>query len=105
MDMIISFIIIIYSFFYFNITFIIVYGSIFNSIRPTKGKFGELFKCPLCVGFWVGVFLLGISGLTELFNFEYNLINALLLGWLSSGTSYVLSTLFNDNGLKVNFGG
>ena len=57
------------------------------------------------MGFWVGVFLFCINGYTELFTFDYNLINALLLGWLSSGTSYVLSTLFNDNGLKVNFGG
>jgi hypothetical protein len=57
------------------------------------------------MGFWVGVFLFCINEHTELFTFDYNLINALLLGWLSSGTSYVLSTLFNDNGLKVNFGG
>ena len=57
------------------------------------------------MGFWVGAFLFCINGYTELFTFDYNLINALLLGWLSSGTSYVLSTLFNDNGLKVNFGG
>jgi hypothetical protein len=57
------------------------------------------------MGFWVGVFLFCVNGYTELFTFDYNLINALLLGWLSSGTSYVLSTLFNDNGLKVNFGG
>ena len=57
------------------------------------------------MGFWVGAFLFCINGYTELFTFDYNLINALLLGWLSSGTSYVLSTLFNDNGLRVNFGG
>tara|TARA_Y100000310_G_scaffold308339_1_gene351330 strand:- start:187 stop:360 length:174 start_codon:yes stop_codon:yes gene_type:complete len=57
------------------------------------------------MGFWVGVFLFCVNGYTELFTFDYNLINALLLGWLSSGTSYVLSTMFDDNGLKVNFGG
>jgi len=85
----------------FGLTSIIVYGKIFDRIRP-KYCF---FHCPACMGFWVGVFLFCVNGYTELFTFDYNLINALLLGWLSSGTSYVLSTLFNDNGLKVNFGG
>jgi len=85
----------------FGLTSILVYGKIFNRIRP-KNCF---FHCPACMGFWVGVLLFCINGYTELFTFDYNLINALLLGWLSSGTSYVLSTLFNDNGLKVNFGG
>ena len=85
----------------FGLTSILVYGKIFDRVRP-KNCF---FHCPACMGFWVGVFLFCINGYTELFTFDYNLINALLLGWLSSGTSYVLSTLFNDNGLKVNFGG
>ena len=85
----------------FGLTSILVYGKILDRIRP-KNCF---FHCPACMGFWVGVFLFCINGYTELFTFDYNLINALLLGWLSSGTSYVLSTLFNDNGLKVNFGG
>jgi hypothetical protein len=69
-------------------------------MRPAHGKLGELFHCPLCLGFWVGVFLWGINCFTELFTFEYNLINGLLLGWLSAGTSYFLSMLLNDFGLK-----
>jgi hypothetical protein len=85
----------------FGLTSILVYGKVLDRIRP-KHCF---FHCPACMGFWVGVFLFCVNGYTELFTFDYNLINALLLGWLSSGTSYVLSTLFNDNGLKINFGG
>jgi len=81
-------------------TYILVYGSIFNPIRPKKGKFGELFKCPLCLGFWVGVFLWSINLYTELFTYDYNIINALLLGSLSAGTSYFLSTILDDFGLK-----
>jgi len=84
----------------YGLTFILVYGSIFNSVRPAKGRLGELFHCPLCTGFWVGVFLWSINGFTELFNFDYNFINLLLLGWLSAGTSYFLSTILNDFGLK-----
>ena len=85
----------------YGLTQILVYGSIFNAIRPAKGFFGELFHCPMCLGFWVGVFLYGISFYTELFTFELNLVNPIILGSLSSGTSYALSMLFGDEGINV----
>ena len=85
----------------FGLTSILVYGKVFDHVRPKH----HFFHCPMCMGFWVGVFLFCVNGYTELFTFDYNLINVLLLGWLSSGTSYILSILFNDNGLKVDFGG
>jgi hypothetical protein len=86
----------------YGLTFILIYGSIFNTIRPTKGKLGELFHCPLCMGFWSGVFLWSINAFTELFNFEYNIVNAFILGCLSSGSSYFLSMLLDDFGIKIN---
>ena len=85
----------------YGMTFILVYGSIFNKIRPQKGKLGELFHCPLCTGFWVGVLLFCLNGFTELFTFDYNLANLLVCGWLSSGTSYIFCTIFDDNGIKI----
>tara|TARA_R100000234_G_scaffold112334_1_gene85913 strand:- start:407 stop:718 length:312 start_codon:yes stop_codon:yes gene_type:complete len=85
----------------YGMTFILVYGSIFNSIRPTKGKLGELLHCPLCTGFWVGVFLWSVNHWTELFSFDYNLINALVCGCVSAGTSYFLSMVLNDFGIKI----
>ena len=88
----------------YGLTQILVYGSIFNSIRPAKGFFGELFHCPMCLGFWVGIFLFGLNKYTELFTFEYNIANLLILGCLSSGTSYALSMLFGDHGLKIDGG-
>ena len=88
----------------YGLTQILVYGSIFNLIRPAKGFFGELFRCPMCLGFWVGIFLFGLNKYTELFTFEYNIANLLILGCLSSGTSYILSMLFDDNGLKIDGG-
>ena len=87
-----------------GLTQILVYGSIFNFIRPTHGKLGELFHCPMCIGFWMGMFLFGINKYTELFTFEYNIANLLILGCLSSGTSYILSILFDDRGLKIDGG-
>ena len=85
----------------YGLTQVLVYGSIFNKIRPSEGFFGELFHCPMCLGFWVGVLLYGISFYTELFTFELNLTNPLILGSLSSGTSYALSMLFGDEGINV----
>ena len=85
----------------YGLTQILVYGSIFDPLRPAKGKLGELFQCSMCLGFWVGVFLYGLSFYTELFTFELNVVNPFLLGWLSSGTSYILSQLFDDEGIKI----
>ena len=85
----------------YGLTQIIIYGKIFESLRPTRGKLGELFRCPMCVGFWVGTFLFGINEFTELFTFEYNVANLFILGWLSSGTSYILNMVFGDNGIKL----
>ena len=87
----------------FGLTQILVYGSIFNNIRPDKEDlrgWGEVFHCTMCMGFWVGVFLVGINIYTELFIFDNNIVNYLLLGCLSSGTSYALCNLFGDNGIK-----
>ena len=85
----------------YGLTQILVYGTIFDKFRPTTGKLGELFHCPMCMGFWVGVFLFGINAYTELFTFEYTVANLFILGWLSSGTSYVLSMLISDDGIQI----
>jgi hypothetical protein len=85
----------------FGLTQILVYGSIFDPIRPSSGKLGKLFHCSMCLGFWAGAFLFGINGYTELFTFEYTFANLFILGWLSSGTSYVLSMIFCDNGIQI----
>jgi hypothetical protein len=57
------------------------------------------------MGYWVGVFLFGINGFTELFTFEYNIVNMFVLGCLSSGTSYLLNEFFGDCGLKLQING
>ena len=90
----------------YGLTQILLYGSIFNKIRPSKewlSGFGKLFHCPMCMGFWAGVFLFAINPFTELFTFEYKLANAFILGCLGSGTSYLLSVLVNDFGLNLNY--
>ena len=84
----------------YGLTQILVYGKIFNDIRPTEGKLGELFSCPMCIGFHVGWVLMLLSPFTELFSFDVSVANFFLLGWLSSGTSYVFNMIFGDEGIK-----
>ena len=85
----------------YGLTQVLVYGKIFQDIRPSKEKFKGFFHCPMCVGFWSGSFLFGINGFTELFTFDYNLANFFILSWLSSGTSYLLDQFMGDFGFRL----
>ena len=88
----------------YGLTFILVYGSIFKGLRPekdTKKVWTWLFHCPLCMGFWVSMFLFCINKHTELFTFEYSLGNAFCLSCLGAGTTYLLSMIIDDFGLRV----
>jgi hypothetical protein len=67
---------------------ILVYGKIFDAIRPTY----HFFKCPMCMGFWVGI----INWL--LIDVQFNWFVA---GCISSGTSYLLSRIADDDGLTI----
>ena len=82
----------------YGLTQILCYAKILNSIRPSH----PFFSCPMCVGFWVGIFLFSINSSTELFSFDYSLANVPLLGCLSSGTSYIMNMLFGDSGFNIN---
>ena len=88
----------------FGMTQIIVYGKIFEDIRPEKDyskKWNTLWHCPLCMGFWVGVFLMLLSPYTELFSYDRSFVNGFVLGCLSAGTSYLISVLVDDFGIRL----
>ena len=80
----------------YGLTQILVFSTLFNKIRPSH----HFFHCPMCVGFWVGVLLVFLNPFTELFTFDVSLVNAFLLGCLSSGTSYALCMLISDGGFQ-----
>ena len=91
----------------YGMTQILVYSDmpILKKSRPSKESFhgfGKVFHCPMCMGFHVGWFLLLLSPLTELFNYDLSFINMFLLGCLSSGTSYILNMVFSDSGIQYN---
>ncbi len=89
----------------FGLTQILVYGKIFDKIRPTNGWAGDLLSCPMCTGFWVGVILWAVNDTTELFSFDSSVATAVFLGCISSGTSYILNVLFGDEGLRLEHSG
>ena len=80
-----------------GLTQLVCHGKIFNRIRPR----GYFWTCPMCMGFWVGLLLCALNPLTELFIFDLTIMNLLICGWISSGTSYILDMMFGDSGLKV----
>jgi hypothetical protein len=55
----------------------------------------------MCVGFYVGAALVALSPFTSLFTFEITLVNLVLLGGLSSGTSYALCSMISDGGIQI----
>ena len=85
----------------YGLTQIIVYGRIFEKIRPSH----HFFHCSMCMGWWVGIFLWAINQYTELFIFDYSIATAFLLACISSGTSYVLNMIFSDNGINFKIWG
>ena len=69
-------------------TMIAVYGKIFDAVRPQY----HFFKCPMCMGFWVGIinwFLIDL-------NFSW-----FVAGCISSGASYFISRLVDDDGIII----
>ena len=85
----------------YGLTQILVYGKIFDPIRPKSGKLGQLLKCPMCTGFWVGLFLWFVKDYTQLFNFDDSFITALLLGCVSSAASFLGSMFMSDEGVNL----
>lgn len=81
----------------YGATSIIVWGSIFDKIRP-KNKF---FSCHLCVGFWVGMFFALISPYMGLFNYTFGLAFAFTMGCVSASFSYIAGVAFRDSGFRV----
>lgn len=76
----------------YGMTMIAVYGKIFNPIRPKTGFFGDMLACTLCSGFWIGMII------WNAFNLPFNIFIA---GFISAGTSYMLSKIVDDDGIAI----
>lgn len=73
----------------YGTTMIAVYSKIFESIRPQH----HFFHCTMCTGFWIGI----INALC-FFTLPFS---PFVAGCISSGTSYFLSRLVDDDGIVI----
>ncbi len=80
----------------YGLTQILVYSKIFEPVRPKY----YFFHCPMCIGFWSGVVLLLLSPFTELFTYDVSVTNSLVLGCISSATSYAFCMVISDGGFQ-----
>ena len=85
----------------YGLTQILVYGKILDPIRPKSGKLGQLLECPMCTGFWVGIFLWFVKDYTQLFTFDDSFITGFLLGSAGSASAYIGNMMFGDEGIKI----
>ena len=88
----------------YGLTQIICYGKIFDEIRPSKewfGGIGLLFHCTMCMGFHVGGLVYLLSCFSKLFIIEFSIVDMFFMACLSSGTSYILDKLIDDEGLRI----
>jgi len=81
----------------YGMTKILTVGHIFDSIRPA----GKFWRCSLCMGFWVGLLAYIIFSASGVVLFANIWLGAFVYAFLSSGTSYLLSSLFDDFGLRI----
>lgn len=84
-----------------GLTQILCYASILDKIRPTRGLFGELFNCSMCVGFHVGYIVFFAFWICNVILFPSLYIGMLVFAFISSYTSYVLDKIFCDEGIVI----
>ena len=60
----------------------------------------KIFHCCYCTGFWSGIIIYLISNFTESLSFKLNIINLILLAFVSASTTYILESVIGDNGIK-----
>lgn len=82
-------------------TIILVYGKIFERVRPKY----YLFNCPMCMGFHVGwvfclIFLL-FNGLLE----TNSILTIIKEGFITSILSYCVAMTFSDDGINIKVDG
>lgn len=81
----------------YGMTMMLVYGKIFEKIRPEH----HLFHCTMCTGFWVGIFINICLYALNKDLFDSIILGGFLSGCISSGTSYFLSKIVLDDGIRI----
>jgi len=83
----------------YGATDIVVNGSLFEGIR-NKLKW-KLFCCPMCLGFHWGYIIFVLLFLSGYKLYPNIYIGSFLFACISSGTSSILCSIFDDWGIKI----
>lgn len=104
----------IYTFIIYGLTNIITQSTIFEPFRDKMNDrnewLGLLVNCPMCMGFWVGIFVL-ICGLSPIRNFVdimpinilNNIIHAVIVGSVASGIAWFMHNLVSLIGFAADY--
>ena len=79
---------------------IIMYGKIFDAIRPKW----QMLKCALCTGFWIGATVFAMMSYAGFKLCDDFIVGLFLFGWLSSAINYAYDAVIGDFGLKIDKG-
>ena len=74
--------------------------TMLNNRYNTKYEI-KVLKCPFCLGMWTGLILFLFNDYTNLFTFEVTICNAVLMSLIAGATTYLLMSLVDDNGFKI----
>ncbi len=82
----------------YGATQIIVYGKIFDKIRPKNILF---FHCPMCIGFHVGYIVFFLFWVSEIHLFRNLIAGFIVCSFASSAFSYLFCSLIDDEGIRI----
>jgi len=82
----------------YGLTSILTRGKIFDRVRPSY----YFFHCAQCMGAWVGfVVYASYYFHPELTFLGIHYTSVFYAGFISSGTSYILCQIIDDDGIKI----
>jgi hypothetical protein len=86
----------------YGLTLIVTGGHIFSPVREIVGKIFTYnpLECAMCFSFWSGVLLYYLFWVFGV-KFIDNLWAGPIFGFISSGSSYALCSLIDDNGFRI----
>lgn len=85
----------------FGFTHILVHSKLLKPIRPKH----YFFHCSMCIGFWAGIFIYFLmqgleNSLSNLNSLQF-WCELFIMGCISSGSSYALSSIIGDEGINI----
>ncbi|MDP3986711.1 MAG: hypothetical protein Q8P81_00625 [Nanoarchaeota archaeon] len=88
----------------YGITNIVVFGELFRPLREKLGKNSKLcylIHCPMCSGTYISCMVFLLFWFSGIKLFPNIISGSIIFSFIGSGTSYILTSLFDDFGINV----